>query len=266
MARGVLFVGLPQRSTEEEFIVSLDMADAGRLMAELRESAAELQRELRAVATAAEEMTPVTVEDDEKAVKLTLAKNGSVEALVLDEDWRDKIGEETLGASVTLCYQTALGKRLEQMLVAVDAQPEDDSPVAIPEPAPVTLGDPTTASAEEARSSILDAIHQAKDQREAYLAKVNQKGAEARDAVNSAKTVVVSRRGTTITGVALDERWVRNADDSVIEREIIRAMNNVMTMAAHDRQNTYEGFPAVQRLMDMTKDPREMLRRMGSVR
>src|SRR5690606_24535820 len=115
-------------------------------------------------------------------------------------------------------------------------------------------------------SSILDAIHQARDQREAYLDKANQKAGEARGAVNSTKTVVVSRRGSTITGVALDERWVRNANDSAIEREIVRAMNNVMGMAAHDRQNAYEGFPAVQRLMEMTKDPREMLRRMGSIR
>ena len=246
--------------------MSLEMADAGRLMAELRESAAELQRELRAVGTAAQQLTAVTVEDDEKAVTLTLAKNGAVEALVLDEDWRDRIGEESLGASVTLCYQTALGKRLDQMMTAVDAQPDDDTPVATPAPAPFTLGDPTTTSAEEGRSSILDVIHQARDQREAYLATVNQKGGEARDAVNSAKTVVVSRRGATITGVSLDERWVRNTNDSVIEREIVRAMNNVMTMSARDRQNTYEGFPAVQRLMEMTKDPREMLRRMGSVR
>ncbi|MGB3376002.1 MAG: hypothetical protein WBA87_12805 [Microbacterium sp.] len=245
--------------------MSLDMADAGRLMTELRESAAELQRELRAVATAAEQLTPVTVEDDEKAVKLTLAKNGAVEALVLDEDWRDKIGEESLGASVSLCYQTALGQRLDQMMSAVDEQPDDDTRIATPAPA-FALSDPTTASAEEGRSSILDAIHQARDQREAYLDKVNQKGLEARDAVNSAKTVVVSRRGATITGVALDERWVRNANDGVIEREIVRAMNNVMGMAARDRQNTYEGFPAVQRLMEMTKDPREMLRRMGSIR
>lgn len=246
--------------------MSLEMADANRLMTELRESAAELQRELRAVATAAEQMTPVTVEDDEKAVKLTLAKNGAVEALVLDEDWRDKIGEESLGASVSLCYQTALGKRLDQMMSAVDEQPEDDTRIATPAPAPVTLGDPTTASADEGRSSILDAIHQARDQREAYLDKVNQKGSEARDAVNSAKTVIVSRRGATITGVTLDERWVRNANDEVIEREIVRAMNNVMAMSGRERQNTYEGFPAVQRLMEMTKDPREMLRRMGSVR
>jgi len=266
MARGALFVGLAQRSTEEEFIVSLDMADAGRLMTELRESAAELQRELRAVATAAEHLTPVTVEDDEKAVKLTLAKSGAVEALVLDEDWRDKIGEESLGAAVSLCYQTALGLRLDQMMTAVDEQPDDDTRIATPAPAPFTLGDPTTASAEEGRSSILDAIHQARDQREAYLDKANQKAGEARGAVNSTKTVVVSRRGSTITGVALDERWVRNANDSAIEREIVRAMNNVMGMAAHDRQNAYEGFPAVQRLMEMTKDPREMLRRMGSIR
>jgi DNA-binding protein YbaB len=84
--------------------------------------------------------------------------------------------------------------------------------------------------------------------------------------VNSSKTVIVSRRGATITGVTLDERWVRNTDDSVIEREIVRAMNNVMAMAASERQNAYEGFPAVQRLMEMTKDPREMLRRMGSIR
>ncbi|SJN46200.1 hypothetical protein FM104_14660 [Microbacterium esteraromaticum] len=246
--------------------MNLDMADAGRLMAELRESAANLQRELRAVATAADELTPVTVEDDEKAVKLTLAKNGSVEALVLDEDWRDKIGEESLGASVSMCYQTALGKRLDQMMTAVDEQPEDDTRITTPPPAPFTLGDPTTASAEEGRSNILDAIHQARDQREAYLAKVNQKGSEARAAVNSAKTVIVSRRGPAITGVALDERWVRNANDGMIEREIVRAMNNVMAMSNRDQQNTYEGFPAVQRLMDMTKDPREMLRRMGSVR
>src|SRR5690606_14124129 len=221
MARGALFVGLAQRSTEEEFIVSLDMADAGRLMTELRESAAELQRELRAVATAAEHLTPVTVEDDEKAVKLTLAKSGAVEALVLDEDWRDKIGEESLGAAVSLCYQTALGLRLDQMMTAVDEQPDDDTRSATPAPATFTLGDPTTASAEEGRSSILDAIHQARDQREAYLDKANQKAGEARGAVNSTKTVVVSRRGSTITGVALDERWVRNANDSAIEREIV---------------------------------------------
>ncbi|MDQ0614182.1 DNA-binding protein YbaB [Microbacterium sp. W4I4] len=246
--------------------MSLEMADANRLMTELRESAAELQRELRTVATAAEQMTPVTVEDDKKAVKLTLAKNGAVEALVLDEDWRDTIGEESLGASVSLCYQTALGKRLDQMMTAVDEQPEDDARIATPAPAPVALGDPTTTSAEEGRSSILDAIHQAQDQREDYLAKVNQKGSQARDAVNSAKTVVVSRRGATITGVTLDERWVRNTNDGVIEREIVRAMNNVMAMSARDRQSSYEDFPAVQRLMEMTKDPREMLRRMGSIR
>lgn len=246
--------------------MSLEMADAGRLMTELRESAAGLQQELRAVATAVEQLTPVTVEDDGKAVKLTLAKNGAVEALVLDEDWRDKIGEENLGTTVSLCYQTALGKRLDQMMTAVDEQPQDDTRVATPAPAPFILGDPTSAAAEEGRSSILDVIHQARDQREAYLDNVNQKNSEARNAVNAAKSVIVSRRGSTITGVALDERWVRNANDGVIEREIVRAMNNVMAMAAHDRQNTYEGFPAVQRLMEMTKDPREMLRRMGSVR
>ncbi|MDT0156128.1 hypothetical protein Q9R19_00645 [Microbacterium sp. ARD32] len=247
-------------------MVSLDMADANRLLAELRESAAEMQRELRAVATATEQMTAVTVEDDKKAVKLTLARNGAVEALVLDEDWRDTIGEENLGASVSMCYQTALGKRFDQLLSGVEEQPDDDARIAIPASAPAPLGDPTTASAEEGRSSIQHAVDQARDQREAYLAKVNQRGSEVRDAVNSAQTVMVTRRGATITGVAVDDRWVRNADDAVIEREIVRAMNNVMTMSARDRQNAYEGFPAVQRLMEMTKDPREMLRRMGSIR
>lgn len=242
------------------------MADANRLMAELRESAADLQRELRAVATATEQLTPVTVEDDAKAVKLTLAKNGAVESLVLDEDWRETIGEDNLGASVSMCYQTALGKRFDQLMNGVEEQPEDDTRIAIPAPAPVELGDPTTSSAAEGRSDILDAIHQARDQREAYLAKVNQRGSEVRDAVNAAQTVMVSRRGTTITAVDVDDRWVRNADDSVIEREIVRAMNNVMAMSNRDRQNPYEGFPAVERLMEMTKDPREMLRRMGSVR
>lgn len=243
----------------------MDMADAGRLMAELRETAAELQRELRSVATAAEQMTPVTVEDDRKAVKLTLAKNGAVEALVLDEDWRDTIGEAGLGAVVSLCYQTALGKRFDQLMGGFEEQDEDDTPVTIPAPQ-FTLGDPTTSSAAEARSEILEAIDEARDQREAYLEKVNQRGSQVRDAVNSAKTVTVSRRGTTITGITLDERWVRNTNDGIIEREIVRAMNNVMVMAASDRQNTYEGFPAVQRLMEMTRDPQEMLRRMGSIR
>ena len=52
--------------------------------------------------------------------------------------------------------------------------------------------------------------------------------------------------------------------DSV--REIVKAMNGVMAMAAQERQNKYEGFPAIEQLSKLGHNPTELMRRMGAIR
>lgn len=248
--------------------MSVDMADANRLMAELRETAAELQRELRALSAASSAMTPITVEDDKKAVSLTLAPNGAVTAIVLDEDWRDAIGEEALGLTVTTCYRTALEGRIGQWMKAYtdDADAASDDDLSVPAPAPVQLGDPSAEWALEGREQ-LRALYDAADaEQQDFLQHRAQRARQARDAVNSSKTVTVTREGDTITAVTLDERWVRNTNDSVIEREIVSAMNGVMAMAARERENKYEGFPAIAQLAQIGHNPTELMRRMGAIR
>ena len=249
--------------------MNLDMADANRLMAELRETAAELQHELRALGDASKELTPVTVEDEKKAVKLTLAANGAVETLALDEDWRDKIGEETLGLAVSSCYQHAIEQRAGQWMKAYSENAEKDvaePDVAEPAPEPVELGDPSSDWGAEGREQLRAMYDAANAEQEKFLAHHARRAREERDGVNSAKTVIVTREGDTITAVTLDERWVRNTNDSVIEREIISALNGVMAMAAHERENKYEGFPAIQQLAEVGHSPRELMRRMGAIR
>lgn len=249
--------------------MSMDMTDANRLMAELQETAAELQRELRALSSASEELTPVTVEDDQRAVKLTLARNGAVEALVLDEDWRDKIGEESLGLAVSACYQSALEQRIGQWMKGYTDNAEAvaaEAEVTVPRPAPVQLGDPSSDWGIEGREQLRAMYDAADAEQEAFLAHRAQRARQERDGVNASKTVTVTRQGDRITAVTLDERWVRNTNDGVIEREIVKAMNNVMAMAARERENKYEGFPAIEQLAKIAHNPRELMRRMGAIR
>lgn len=247
----------------------MDMADASRLMAELQETAAELQRELRALSAASDEMTSVTVEDEKRAVKLTLARNGTVEAIVLDEDWRDTIGEETLGLAVSTCYRSALEQRIGLWMKAYAENAEEaiaTASVPVPMPAPVELGDPSADWAVEGREQLRAMYDAADAEQQDFLAHRAQRARQARDGVNSAKTVAVTREGDTITAVTLDERWVRNTNDSVIEREIVAAMNGVMAMAARERENKYEGFPAIEQLAKIGHNPSELMRRMGAIR
>lgn len=248
-------------------MVSLDMADANRLMAELRQTAGELQRELRALASASEQLAPITVEDEAGAVTLTLAANGSVQSLVLDEDWRDAIGEGALGLAITSCYQDAIGQRAGQWMKAY-AETADDKGEAtpMPEPEPVQLGDPSSSWGIEGREKLREMYAAAEAEQGDFLAHHARRAREARDGVNANKTVTVTREGDTITAVALDERWVRNTDDAVIENEIVRALNNVMAMAVRDKANKYEGFPAIEQLAKIAHNPHEMMRRMGAIR
>ncbi|MFD5213702.1 hypothetical protein [Microbacterium sp. NPDC058345] len=249
--------------------MSMDMADANRLMAELQETAAELQRELRALSAASGELTAVTVEDEKKAVKLTLAKNGAVEALVLDEDWRDTIGEESLGLVVTTCYRSALEQRIGQWMKSYTENAEEtaaNADVTVPKPAPVQLGDPSADWAVEGREQLRAMYDAADAEQQDFLAHRAQRARQTRDGVNAAKTVTVTREGDTLTAVTLDERWVRNTNDGVIEREIVKAMNGVMAMAARERENKYEGFPAIEQLAKIAHNPRELMRRMGAIR
>ncbi len=247
----------------------MDMADASRLMAELQETAAELQRELRALSAASDEMTSVTVEDEKRAVKLTLARNGAVEAIVLDEDWRDTIGEESLGLVVSTCYRSALEQRIGLWMKAYTENAEEaiaTANVPVPMPAPVELGDPSADWAIEGREQLRAMYDAADAEQQDFLAHRAQRARQARDGVNSSKTIAVTREGDTITAVTLDERWVRNTNDSVIEREIVAAMNGVMAMAARERENKYEGFPAIEQLAKIGHNPSELMRRMGAIR
>jgi len=249
--------------------MNMEMADASRLMAELQETAAELQREMRALQSASSELTPITVEDEKRAVKLTLARNGAVEALVLDEDWRDSVGEESLGFTISTCYQRALEQRIAQWMNGYAENADQaiaDADVTIPKPAPVELGDPGADWAVEGREKLRALFDAAEAQQEDFLAHHARKARQTRDGVNASKTVTVTRQGATITGLTLDERWVRNTNDGVIEREIVNAMNNVMAMAARERENKYEGFPAIEELRKIAHDPRELMRRMGAIR
>lgn len=247
-------------------MVSLDMADANRLMAELQQTAGELQRELRTLAEASEQLTPITVKDEKGAVALTLDANGAVQSLVLDEDWRDTIGEDALGLTVSSCYQDAIGQRAGTFMKAYAESADSGEAAPIPAPKPVELSDPSSDWGIEGREKLREMYAAADAEQQSFLTHRAQRAREARDGVNAAKTVTVTRQGDTITAVALDERWVRNTNDEVIEREIVRAMNNIMAMAARDRANKYEGFPAIEQLMTIANNPQELMRRMGAIR
>lgn len=249
--------------------MNLDQADAHRLMAELQETAAELQRELRALASASEGLTPVTIEDEKKAVSLTLARNGAVEKLALHQDWRDRIGEDALALVVTTCYQRALEQRAGLWMKAFSENAETaaaQADVTVPQPAPVQLGDPSSDWGIEGREQLRAMYDAADAEQQAFLADRAQRARQNRDGVNATKTVTVTRQGDTITTVSLDERWVRNTNDSVIEREIVSAMNGVMAMAARERENKFEGFPAIEQIVKLGHNPRELMRRMGAIR
>lgn len=247
-------------------MVSLDMADANRLMAELRETAGELQREMRALVSASEQLTPITVKDDKGAVTLTLEANGSVKTLELDEDWRDTIGEETLGLTISSCYQDALAQRTGNWMKAYSEAADEGEATPLPEPRPVELGDPSSAWGIEGREQLRAMYAAAEAEQDTFIAHRKQRARQARDGVNAAKTVTVTREGDTISAIKLDERWVRNTNDGVIEQEVVRAMNNVMAMSAKDRENKYKGFPAIEQLMSVGNNPQELMRRMGAIR
>lgn len=245
------------------------MPDMRKLIAELQQDAAELQRELRGLAAASDALVPVTVDDEQGVVRLTLATNGTVEALALDEDWRDVIGEEALGATVTACYQNAFNQRIGAWMKGYAENSEQaaaDADVRLPVPAPVQLGDPSASWAQEGREQ-LRALYEAADaEQDAFVQRQGERARQPRDGVNSAKTVRVTREGGSVTRVALDERWLRNTNDAVIEQEIVRAINGAMALAERERENKFEGFPAIEEIMRIGKDPAEMMRRMGSIR
>lgn len=249
-------------------MVSLDMADAKRLMAELQQTAGELQQELRALASASEQLTAITVKDEQGAVSLTLAANGAVESLTLDEDWRDTIGEESLGLAVSSCYQDAIAQRAGQFMKSYSETSDSDVEGAtpIPTPEPVQLGDPSSPWGIEEREKLRDMYAAADAEQKDFLAHHAQRARQSRDGVNAAKTITVTREGDTISAVKVDERWVRNTNDGVIEKEIVRAMNNVMAMAARERQNKFDGFPAIEQLTKIGHNPQELMRRMGAIR
>ncbi len=245
------------------------MADAGRLMAELQQTAGELQRELSALASASERLVPITVQDDAGAIKLTLAANGAVQSLELDEDWRDTLGEAGLGLAVGSCYQDALTQRSGQWLKSYADNAEQDAAdaeVSIPVPPAVELGGPRSAFALEEREKLRDLYAAAEAEQQDFVAKRAQAARQTRDATTSSKAVTITRQGSMITSVTLDERWVRNTNDSMIEKEIVRAMNNVMAMAARDLENKYEGFAAIEQLTKIANNPHELMRRMGAIR
>jgi DNA-binding protein YbaB len=247
-------------------MVSMDMADANRLMAELRQTAGELQRELRALASASEQLTPITVKDEQGAVALTLAANGVLDSLTLDEDWRDTIGEESLGLVVSSCYQDALGQRAGQFMKAYTETPDHEGGAPMPAPEPVQLGDPSSIWGLEGREQLREMYAAADAEKQQFLAEQAQRARQSRDGVNSAKTIIVTREGDTITAVKLDERWVKNTNDGVIEKEIVRAMNTAMAMSNRERENKYEGFPAIEQLTKIAHNPHELMRRMGAIR
>lgn len=245
------------------------MADAHRLMAELQQTAGELQRELSALASASERMVPITVKDDKGAVALTLAANGGVQSLELDEDWRETIGEEGLGLVVGSCYQDALAQRTGEWMKSYAENAEQDAAdaeVSIAAPQPVELGGPRSSWALEEREKLREVYAAAEAEQQDYVNRRAQLARQTRDATTSSKAVTITRQGSTITAVTLDERWLRNTDDAVIEQEIVRAMNSVMAMADRDRENRYDGFPAIEQLAKIANDPRGLMRRMGAIR
>lgn len=190
-----------------------------------------------------------------------------MQSIALDEDWRDSIGEESLGLAVSACYQDALAQRAGQWMKSYsETSASEDDAAPMPQPAPVQLGDPSSAWGLEGREKLREMYAAADAEQQAFLAHRAQRARQPRDGVNAAKTVAVTREGDTITAVKVDDRWVRNTDDAVIEQEIVRAMNNVMAMSARERENKYEGFPAIEQLAKIAHDPQELMRRMGAIR
>ena len=210
--------------------------------------------------------------DDEGLVEVTLSPSGDVEAVTLDPDWRDALGEDGLGSAIVTALQAATSSRMAEWADAVK-EDEDVPGRSVPEellPLPglaeTEPGHPSSPDAVEEAHRMLDLVRSAHSQVDSMKQMLLLVGTQASAVSTPDRAVTVTTSGPNITGIQLNERWVHHTGDRQIADAVRDAIRGVGAGAAQKQADILAQFPEIAEIRQLAANPADLLRRLGTIR
>lgn len=207
-------------------------------------------------------------EDGEGAVELVLAPDGRVESLHLDEDWRELVGEEGLEEAMLQAYRAAEASRMSDWTDAV-AEGEREATgesSARPVPPQKEPGDPSTPEAGEQARIMFDVLRGARAELASFRAQLQQQVERQSETSTPDRAVRVRRDGQMVVGIDIDDRWLANSSDSMIERTVVQALRASAEDSEFDPDEALANYPSLSAMQALGSDPDQLLRRLGVTR
>lgn len=243
--------------------------ERAQLTRNLDEIAGRLAQLREAVQPAADAIRrTINGEDGEGAVEVVLAPDGKVESLHLDQDWRELVGEEGVEAAMLEAYRAAEASRMSDWTdaVAEGEREGSDHPSARPAPVPVEPGDPSTPEAGEQARMMFDVLRGARTELASFRAQLQRQVERQTETTTPDSAVRVRRNGQMVVGIDIDERWLANSRDSMIERTVVQALRSSADDSQLQPDEALANYPSLSAMQAMGSDPDELLRRLGVTR
>jgi hypothetical protein len=128
------------------------------------------------------------------------------------------------------------------------------------------VGDPSSRQSTLALSNLLTVIGEATARLSEVTRAVEAAATRSSAAANATRTVGVTARGDTITGVDFDDQWLREAHPDRIGAAVHEALTACLREAAAAKERAIDGGPELDRVRRLANSPEQLLREVGLLR
>lgn len=237
--------------------------DTGDRLADLRD---DLDRDVQRYESARDRLAPVTAADASGTVHVKLDRDGMIQAVMIDEQWRSQVGAEALPGAVQGAWAQAGLDRASQWGTDVAETVDEPAPSTRPAPtlsstvlgqlselvdsSPGTIG---TQAAVEALASMLEEMERGVDE---AFGQIDQRLAAQIKGRSSSGHVEATVSGAgAVVAITYDERWIDKAHHANVGRETTEAVHAALRKVGDTDPASVLDGTALGRLRRITEDP-----------
>ena len=210
--------------------------------------------------------------DSTESVTVTVTEAGRVTAVTVEQDWRDELSVDTLGAAVLEAIHAAQSAYLEELTVAAAEQDEAPPPPVRRLPAPTEnlaqqlqdlASGPMTSDELQAGMvellSLLQTVNDSIDQVEAQVVAFTKAKHTGRSRSGHVRATV-NGRGDLLE-IDYDKRWLVNAHEYNVSRETQEACDAAYRMISERGVSDIIARSPLGQAAALSQNPQELARR-----